>query len=303
MRILSIGSLNIDKVYSVDHFVQAGETLTAPRMETFSGGKGLNQTVALARAGAEVYAAGAVGPDGLFLKGLLEASGANTEYLQVLEEEVTGHAIIQLTPAGQNCIIISAGANGALTEAYIEATLSHFGAGDVLLLQNETSGVAYAMKKARERGLKIAFNASPITQGMFDYPLELVDYFIINEIEGQAIAGCEETGHEAILAALAERFPAATIVLTLGKDGVLYRSPEETGRHGVYASKVVDTTAAGDTFCGFFLASVAKGLGAAEALRMASLASALAIGVKGAANSIPSWEMVEKFGEEQGQKT
>ena len=258
MKILNIGSLNIDKVYSVDHFVQAGETLTAPHAETFSGGKGLNQSVALARAGAEVYAAGAVGPDGLFLKALLEQSGADTRYLQVMEGEVTGHAIIQLVPSGQNSIIISAGANGALTETYIDDTLSHFGPGDLLLLQNETSNVPYAMKKARELGLKVAFNASPITAQIFEYPLELVDYFIINEIEGQAIAGCEETGHQAILAALAARFPKAVIVLTLGKDGVLYHSGEEEASHGVYASTVVDTTAAGDTFCGYFLASVAK---------------------------------------------
>ncbi len=296
MKILNIGSLNIDKVYSVDHFVQAGETLTAPHAETFSGGKGLNQSVALARAGAEVYAAGAVGPDGLFLKALLEQSGADTRYLQVMEGEVTGHAIIQLVPPGQNSIIISAGANGALTETYIDATLSHFGPGDLLLLQNETSNVPYAMKKARELGLKVAFNASPITAQIFEYPLELVDYFIINEIEGQAIAGCEETGHKAILAALAARFPKAVIVLTLGKDGVLYHSGEEEASHGVYASTVVDTTAAGDTFCGYFLASVARGLPAAEALRMASLASALAIGVKGAANSIPGWAEVEQYG-------
>ena len=233
MKILNIGSLNIDKVYSVDHFVQAGETLTAPHAETFSGGKGLNQSVALARAGAEVYAAGAVGPDGLFLKALLEQSGADTRYLQVMEGEVTGHAIIQLVPSGQNSIIISAGANGALTETYIDDTLSHFGPGDLLLLQNETSNVPYAMKKAKELGLKVAFNASPITAQIFEYPLELVDYFIINEIEGQAIAGCEETGHKAILAALAARFPKAVIVLTLGKDGVLYHSGEEEAPRGV----------------------------------------------------------------------
>ncbi len=296
MKILNIGSLNIDKVYSVDHFVQAGETLTAPHAETFSGGKGMNQSIALARAGAEIYAAGAVGSDGEFLVELLKDSGANVEHLQILPSAPTGHAIIQLVPSGQNSIIISAGANGALTETYIDDTLSHFGPGDLLLLQNETSNVPYAMKKARELGLKVAFNASPITAQIFEYPLELVDYFIINEIEGQAIAGCEETGHQAILAALAARFPKAVIVLTLGKDGVLYHSGEEEASHGVYASTVVDTTAAGDTFCGYFLASVARGLPAAEALRMASLASALAIGVKGAANSIPGWAEVEQYG-------
>ena len=295
MKILNIGSLNIDKVYAVDHFVSAGETLTAPRMDTFAGGKGMNQSIALARAGAEIYAAGAVGSDGEFLVELLKDSGANVEHLQILPSAPTGHAIIQLVPQGQNCIIISAGANGLLTEEYIDATLSHFGPGDLLLMQNETNNVAYAMKKAKEKGLQIAFNASPIGPELFEYPLELVDYFLINEIEGQAIAGIEETDHEKILEALLRRFPTAAIVLTLGGDGVLYGKGDDRARHDIFRVNVVDTTAAGDTFCGYFLTSIAKGLEPQQALHMASMASALAIGVKGAANSIPTWSQVEEF--------
>lgn len=300
MRILNIGSLNIDKVYSVDHFVSAGETLTAGRMDVFPGGKGLNQSVALARAGAEVYAAGAVGTDGQFLLELLRRSGAHMEYLQTLEDAPTGHAIIQLDPAGQNCIIIEPGANGRLTKEYIDKTLSHFGPGDLLLLQNETNLVSYAMERARDRGMKIAFNASPISPELFRYPLELVDWFLVNEIEGQAIAGTEETDHETILETLLSRFPNAAVVLTLGSEGVLYGKGKDRERHGIFRVPVVDTTAAGDTFCGYFLTSIAKSLTPREALHMASLASALAIGVKGAAVSIPTWAETERFGEEQG---
>lgn len=296
MKILNIGSLNIDKVYSVPHFVSAGETLTAGHMDVFPGGKGMNQSVALARAGAETYAAGAVGQDGQFLVKLLSDSGANVEHLQVLEGADTGHAIIQLVPEGQNCIIISAGTNGLLSEEYIDKTLSGFGAGDLLLMQNETNNIPYAMKKAKERGMKIAFNASPIAPELFEYPLELVDYFIINEIEGQAIAGTQETDHEKILEALLEKFPQATVVLTLGGDGVLYGQGSHRARHGIFKVPVVDTTAAGDTFCGYFLASLAKGLSPEEALHNASMASALAIGVKGAAVSIPTWDQVQEFG-------
>ena len=259
MKILDIGSLNIDKVYSVEHFVSAGETLTAGRLETFSGGKGLNQAIALARAGAEVYCAGAIGEDGLFLKELLEGSGVRTDYLQVLEDVPTGHAIIQLIPKGQNCIIISAGANGALTEDYIDSVLERFAAGDVLLVQNETSGVAYAMKKAKERGMKIAINASPIDDKLFTYPMGLVDYFLINEIEGKAIAGSEAESNERILEDLAAKFPEAAVVLTIGKEGVLYACGQERCRHGIYNVSVVDTTAAGDTFIGFFLHGLLSG--------------------------------------------
>ena len=277
MKILNLGSLNIDKVYSVGHFVSAGETISSANMETFSGGKGLNQSIALARAGAEVYHAGAVGPDGEGLRALLEGSGVHVDYLQTLGT-VTGHAVIQLTPKGQNCIIISAGANGELTESYIDGVLEHFAPGDLLLVQNETNNVAYAMRQAKQRGMKIAFNASPISEALLGYPLELVDYY------------------EEILAGLKARFPEAAIVLTVGKDGVLYQYKDERAGHGIYDVPVADTTAAGDTFCGYFLACVAKGLPAAEGLRMASLASSLAVSQKGAANSIPTWDEVAAFG-------
>ena len=295
MKILNLGSLNIDKVYSVEHFVSAGETISSSKMETFSGGKGLNQSIALARAGAEVYHAGAIGADGEGLRALLEESGVHAEYLQTLDT-VTGHAVIQLTPKGQNCIIISAGANGELTESYIDGVLEHFAPGDLLLVQNETNNVAYAMRQAKWKGMKIAFNASPISEALLGYPLELVDYYLINEVEGKALAGGEESGNEEILAGLKARFPEAAIVLTVGKDGVLYQYKDERASHGIYDVPVADTTAAGDTFCGYFLACVAKGLPAAEGLRMASLASSLAVSKKGAANSIPTWDEVTSFG-------
>lgn len=295
MKILNIGSLNIDKVYTMEHFVTAGETLASKNMETFPGGKGLNQAVALARAGAEVYAAGAIGPDGQFLVDILKQSGANVAYARLLPDVDTGHAIIQLDPSGQNCIITAPGANGQLSEAYIDETLSHFGDGDMLLVQNETNNIPYMMKKAKERGLKIAINASPINEALFGYPLELVDYFIINEIEGQAIAGTQETDFDKILDALLQKFPQTAVVLTLGGDGVLYGKGSDRARHGIFKVTAVDTTAAGDTFCGYFLASLSKGLEPQEALRVSSAASAITVSGKGAAVSIPTWDQVQEF--------
>lgn len=296
MKILNIGSLNIDKVYSVDHFVQAGETLTSGHMDTFPGGKGLNQSIALARAGAEVWAAGAVGGDGAFLTQLLRESGAHTELIETLPDTSTGHAIIQLVPQGQNCIIILGGANRSLTEAYLDRALEGFGPGDLLLMQNETNLVPYAMKKAKERGLRIALNPSPIDDALFSYPLELVDYFILNEIEGQAIAGIPESEPDKVMDSLLQKFPQAAVVLTLGGDGVRYGKGSHRSSHGIFKVPVVDTTAAGDTFCGYFLACLAREMEPQDALRAASMASALAIGVKGAAVSIPTWEAVQEFG-------
>ncbi len=295
MKILNLGSLNIDKVYSVEHFVSAGETIASTKMEVFNGGKGLNQSVALARAGADVYHAGAVGHDGGQLRSQLEDAGVNVRYLQTLDT-VTGHAIIQLTPEGKNCIIISAGANGEITRAYIDEVLNDFGPGDILLLQNETNNVNYAMQEAQKRGLKIAFNASPIDSKLMEYPLEMVDYFLINEIEGAYLAGMEDVqDKQAVLCRLSEKYPYATIVLTVGEDGVICRSGDMILEHGVYKVKALDTTAAGDTFCGFFLAGISSGNSLEMCLGRASMASAIAVSRKGAANSIPTLKEVDDF--------
>lgn len=293
MKILNLGSLNFDKVYELDHFVTAGETILSRGFQVFLGGKGLNQSIALARAGAEVYHAGAIGPDGCPLRKCLTDAGVDDRYL--LETATpSGHAIIQ-NVNGQNCIIVCGGANQEITSGQIRETLSHFSKGDLLLVQNETSNVAFAMEEARRLGLGIAFNASPITRELFDYPLDLVDYFLINEIEGKALSGAESQNYEDILTALSDRFPNAAIVLTVGERGVLYQDRHLRAQHGSYHVSVADTTAAGDTFCGYFLTCLAKGFSVDAALATACKASAIAVSRHGAANSIPTWAEVEKF--------
>lgn len=295
MRILNFGSLNIDKVYSVEHFVSAGETISSLRMDTFCGGKGLNQSVALASAGAQTYHAGAIGSDGAMLRELLNKSGADTGHLQVLEGQPSGHAVIQVDPNGQNCIIVCPGTNGEVREDFIDRVLADFSAGDILLTQNEISSAPYMMRQAKKKGMKIAFNASPISKELLSYPLELVDWFLVNEVEGKLLSGCPSEDYGEILNALHEKFPDAAIVLTVGADGVLYRCGDQTASHGIYRVDVVDTTAAGDTFCGFFLASLTKGFSADQALHYASLASAIAVSKKGAAPSVPTWDAVIEF--------
>lgn len=295
MQILNLGSLNLDRVYSVRHFVGAGETILSDKCETFCGGKGLNQSIALSRAGAQVCHAGAIGKDGEALRTLLKQAGVELQYLQQTDT-FSGHAVIQLTPEGQNSIIVCGGANSGITEAYIDEVLSHFSAGDILLMQNETANVAYTMHKAKSRGLLVAFNASPITESLHAYPLHLVDYFLVNEVEGKALSNSEASGNEEILEALCCRFPSAAIVLTVGKEGVYYERGGCREQHGIYNVPVVDTTAAGDTFCGYFIAGVAKGLTVKKTLRYASLASSLTVSKKGAAASIPTWDEVSKFG-------
>ena len=292
MKILSLGSLNIDLVYSVSHINLEGETISAREMERKQGGKGLNQSVALARAGAEVSMAGCVGADGCQLVDTLKKAGVDADFIQEIDEP-SGHSIIQLADSGANSIIIYGGANRKITPEMIDETLSHFSAGDYILLQNEISNVDYAIRVAKARGMKVAFNPSPISEELLHYPLELVDVFVLNELEGQTLSGAESAEEDAVLAALSQRFPQAVIVLTLGEKGAMYHDSQRDLTCPAHKVPVVDTTGAGDTFCGYFLACTMKGQEPQKALETASRASALAIGKKGAAVSIPTLAQVE----------
>lgn len=294
MKILNFGSLNIDYTYTVDHFVRGGETLSSNAMNVFSGGKGLNQSIALSKSGAQVWHAGAIGTgDGNFLVEQLESAGVNTEFIDVLEGS-TGHAIIQKAKDGGNCILLYGGANQKITEQMADKVLSHFDAGDYLVLQNEISSIGHIMEKAHEKQMKIVLNPSPMDDKIAGYPLQYVDYFLLNEIEAGDICGEQGEG-EALLDKLSVKFPNAKIVLTLGGDGSLFRDGDRLLKQGICKVKVVDTTAAGDTFTGFFIGGLVQGMDAALALEWAAKAAAIAVSRPGAAPSIPSREEVDQF--------
>lgn len=284
-KILNYGSLNIDKTFSVDHILRPGETLAAHSLELFPGGKGLNQSVALARAEGRVYHAGKIGADGAFLMDVLRDAGVHTEYIGKTEGQ-TGQALIQVDSTGQNCIMLYHGANYENAESDFDEILSQFDAGDLLVMQNEINSIDVLMEKAASRGMEIAFNPSPIGPEIAACDLRLVSWFLLNEVEGHELTG--ETDPQKITDILLERYPKARIVLTLGKDGVVYRDAQKTVKHGIYKVPVVDTTAAGDTFTGFFLATTAAGEPVERALKLASVASSIAVSRKGAAVSIPT---------------
>ena len=285
MKILNFGSLNIDYVYTVEHFVRPGETLSSLKMEVFCGGKGLNQSIALARAGAEVYHAGGIGKaDGAALKDALARNGVRTQYVRELDVP-SGHAVIQVDHRGQNCILLYGGANAGQTPEYIRQVVGSFSPGDYIVLQNEVNGLDELLCRAHEQGMKIVLNPSPMNEKILDAHLEYVDYLVVNEVEAGDL--CPGTEKKALLEALSVKYPKAAIVLTLGKEGAWYKDTRLTLHHGIYDMPVADTTAAGDTFTGFFIALTAGGFPPEEALHMASAASSIAVSRKGAAPSIP----------------
>ncbi len=291
MKVLNFGSLNVDYVYQVHHMVRAGETLLSGQMNVFPGGKGLNQSIALAKAGLPVYHAGIIGDDGQILLDTCVEYGVHTDYIRKTEGK-GGHTIIQVDESGQNCILLYGGTNQMQTKEFADEVLSAFGKGDYLVLQNEINLLDYIIDSAYARGMKIILNPSPMDERLKSSDLGKVYLFMLNEIEGEQLTGSSDP--DEILEKLHELYPEAKIVLTLGSRGAYYYDGTEKVFQDIFKVTAVDTTAAGDTFTGFFVAGMLAEKPVSECLRQAALASSIAVSRAGAAPSIPSMEEVEK---------
>lgn len=295
MRVLNFGSLNVDYVYKLPHVVMKGETISSRSLNTYPGGKGLNQSIALGKAGAEVYHAGAIGEDGRFLVDFLNESGVNTKFVKIFSDIKSGHAIIQNDDEGDNCILLYGGANQAITKEQVDETMAEFSGGDYLVLQNEINELKYIVEKAHKKGMKIVLNPSPMNEKITELPLEYIDYFLLNEIEAGQILGRTVDSPEEIIAALTEVFPQARIVLTLGSDGSVYSDGIKKILQHIYKVETVDTTAAGDTFTGYFIAGELKGQETEVSMDMAAKAAAITVSRPGAGVAIPTLKEVEEF--------
>ena len=215
------------------------------------------------------------------------------ESLVEIGDSPTGCAIIQVDAEGQNAIVLYPGCNKLMTRAEIDARLSHGAAGDLLLLQNEINEVPYLMAQGRRLGLKVCFNPAPFAAEILVYPLDAVDILMVNETEGAALAG--ENEPERIIRALAERYANAQTILTLGENGVILRDGADTLRVPARRVKAVDTTAAGDTFIGYYLAGFMQGRTPRACLDTACAAAALCVARPGAMDSIPDKQAVDAY--------
>jgi ribokinase len=284
MKVINYGSLNIDYVYRVPHISRPGETMSSTSFEIFTGGKGANQSVALARAGAKVLHAGKAGADGKWMLEKLAASGVDVS-LATISDGKTGHAIIQVDDKGENSIVLFPGTNRQIKRDEIAVVLSKVSSGDILLLQNEINNLPNIIESGHQHEMKICFNPAPFGKEVLEYPLNLVDMFIVNEIEGKGLSG--KTKPDEIIAAFSKRFPKAEIILTLGSKGVIYKSQKEQIKVPAIKVKPVDTTAAGDTFIGYYLASRIENKPVRKCLEIACKAAAICVSRKGAQDSIP----------------
>lgn len=283
--ILNFGSINIDHVYTVDHFVRPGESLTCPQYQVFAGGKGFNQSIAIARAGAQVKHVGLIGKDGLWLKELLSKDKANVEFLETCDQ-ATGHAIIQVDQNGENCIIIYGGANKSFDKKFIEKVFTTDKECDKVLLQNEVNELDLIIEKAFQNNKKVILNPSPFTNSLLALPLSKISMLILNEIECQQMGQANDLN--IALKNILKQTPSMEILLTRGKDGVLYANQNKMQEFQAFkVAKPVDTTAAGDTFTGYFLGGLEHNLAIPNAIQQGMKAAALCIQKKGAAESIP----------------
>lgn len=290
MRILNFGSLNLDHVYNLDRFVQPGETLAARSYTLKAGGKGLNQSIALARAGAPVCHAGCLGTGGEMLKCLLVENGVDTEFL-IPVPEAQGHTVIQVNREGENCILLYGGSNRCVTEEHVRRVISRFGQGDWLILQNEINRLPLIVELASARGMHIALNPSPYDASLEEVDLAALDWLLVNGIEAEQVTGEKEP--DRVWEKLHEQYRNLSLLITLGNRGsIAYRADGGTAerhREDAVRVKAVDTTAAGDTYTGYFIAGLTEGRPLRECMNRAGRAAAIAVTRSGAAESIP-WE-------------
>lgn len=290
--IYNFGSLNIDYVYETQQIVRPGQTISANTRKIFPGGKGLNQSIATARAGVDVTHLGYYGKqDAVFLVELLKEAGVQTHLLEGVDA-TNGHAFIQVDASGENAIVVFGGTNRMVDKAYVKKVGDKIQKGDWVIFQNEMSCTAEMMTEVHRKGGKIVLNPSPFDEAIQTFPLEKVSLFFVNSTEGKALTG--EESPEAICKAFREMYPQSAMVLTLGEEGALYCDNSQTIQQPAYKAKVVvDTTGAGDTFTGYFLASIVLGLSEEQAMKRAAIAAALSVEKMGAASSIPLLKAVE----------
>ena len=292
MKVLNFGSLNLDYTYQVAHIVRAGETILAKEVNMNLGGKGFNQSVALSRAGLVCFHAGLVGEEGLEFYDACETFGIKTDYIKTVTGRC-GHTVIQVDENGQNSIVLFGGANQKNSKEYVDEVLKNFDTGDVIILQNEINELPYLIDQAFAKGMTIALNPSPYDERLEECDLGKVSVFVLNETEGQQMTGM--TTPATIISAMAASYSNAKIVLTLGEGGSIYHHGDEELYQPAFKVDAVDTTAAGDTFTGYFVAGLIKKLPMREVLINSSKAAALAVTKHGAASSIPFMSEVELF--------
>ena len=286
MAIWNLGSINIDHVYQLESLPKPGETLASRGYAQGLGGKGANQSVAAARAGAVTHHLGARGTSDVWVRDRLAQAGVDMGHVARLADQATGHAIILLDADAENAIVIHPGANRAIDEDALTQALSALTPADTLLIQNETNGQVAAARAAQAQGARVIYSAAPFDLDAVRAVLPHVSILAMNA--GEA---------EQLFAGVPGDLPVQGLLITRGAEGAEYRDLTTGQVHEQPSFRVtpVDTTGAGDTFAGYFAAALDSGADIPAALRLASAAAAVKVTRAGAGDAIPTRAEVDAF--------
>lgn len=286
MAIWNLGSINIDHVYRLESLPKPGETLASRGYAQGLGGKGANQSVAAARAGAVTHHLGAMGTSDDWVRDRLAQAGVDMGHVARLADQATGHAIILLDADAENAIVIHPGANRAIDEDALTQALSALTPADTLLIQNETNGQVAAARAAQAQGARVIYSAAPFDLDAVRAVLPHVSILAMNA--GEA---------EQLFASVPGDLPVQGLLITRGAEGAEYRDLTTGQVHEQPSFRVtpVDTTGAGDTFAGYFAAALDGGADIPAALRLASAAAAVKVTRAGAGDAIPTRTEVDAF--------
>jgi len=286
MAIWNLGSINIDIVYSVPHIPAPGETLSSTGRQEFLGGKGTNMSVAAARAAGQVRHIGAVGQDGRWTVERLLEYGVDTRNIAVLDTE-TAQAIIMVDPEGENAIVLQPGANAEIPQVTLQAAMAETDTGDWLVIQNETNLQRTAAEMGKKLGLQVAYAAAPFDAVRVQAVLPYLDFLILNAVEAGQLQNA--TGQAP------GDLPVRDVIVTRGSEGADWYGTSGKEHFPAIPVNPVDTTGAGDTFTGYVLAGLDRGMPMGQAIAQATKAGALMVTRHGTADVIPDLSEVQAF--------
>ncbi|CAG8665954.1 4352_t:CDS:2 [Funneliformis caledonium] len=332
-KVLTFGSINIDEFFEVPHIVSSGETITSSKYSQKAGGKGANQSVALAKAGAFVWHAGKIGRDGTWIKEYMKEFGVKVDHIIISEDQPTGRAFIQISQETRdNSIVLLPGTNHMISLNEASKILDReFGIGDWVIMQNEIGQIGgEILKLCKEKGLTIVFNPAPISENIITvFSFNLVDYLIVNKLEAFQLykqiseSNCDDKNISAqdLLTFISNEYQQLIgIIITFGSEGLYawYRPEHRMFNLPAFKTEVLDTTGAGDTFAGYFITCIVRELkcrkndgsipitdvnssmnlptaeGFLNALKEATVAAGLTVSRLGAMESIPSFSDVQR---------
>lgn len=284
MKVLNFGSMHLDHVYRISKLLKSGDSAFTKSLETLPGGKGVNQSIAIKRAGVDVIHAGNIGNDGELIYYTLLKEGINVDYVK-RSNEVCGHAIIHRSDEKEHTIVVHSGASKMITMDYIDEVFRDFEKEDILLVQGELNHTDYIIKSAVEKGMKCFFYPAPFLEEFKAYDLSEIETLIIHENDICTLTGIEE--EEKAVAYYLKKNNSNLLVISMNKGLLYYDKKRKETKHTNITMDSHCRTYASDVLIGYFIAGIVQNLPIKEILEKAASAKKIAMKDKNILFTIP----------------